>query len=63
MRFVLFPLLNGECIGINVAEITVICVVKKGTRIFLKNELYYDVDMKIIEVFAALHKSISNFAE
>ena len=63
MRFVFLPLLNGEGIGINVAEIAVICVAKKGTRIFLKNELFYDVDMKIVEVFGALQKSISNIAE
>lgn len=63
MHAVLFPLLNGERIGINVAEISVICEIKRGTRIFLKNELYYDVDMKILEVFKAMHKPTFNLAE
>ena len=61
MRFVLLPLVNGESIGINVAEVSVITPVKKGTRVTLKDGMFYDVQPGLIEVFAALQKCVSNY--
>ena len=61
MRFVLLPLVSGESIGINVAEVSVICPVKKGTRVKLKDGDFYDVQEELIEVFDALQKCLSNY--
>ena len=63
MRFVSFPLLNGEVVAFNVSEITLICVAKKGTRIFLKDGIYNDVQGEFSEIVEALNKSLSNIAE
>lgn len=58
MPFVTFVTLNGDRLGLNVAEITLFCTVKKGTRIFLKDGVYNDVQEDFDRVSEILNSSL-----
>ena len=58
MPFVTFVTLNGDRLGLNVAEITLFCTAKKGTRIFLKDGVYNDVQEDFDRVSETLNSSL-----
>ena len=60
MRFFWFHTLVGEDIAFNADQIALVCKTKKGTRIFLQDGSFYDVQEEFTAVLTCLNTFVSN---